>query len=124
MIEVFDSKSHLDILSEYCSQNKCSVVYFTNKIFERSEDSEVKNNVILFYSEFLPDDLIEILKKQRDNIIKFENNETAIINATSWFPKKHQLPGEEYYWYSCVVDSSGDIIFENLSTEEELSKGA
>lgn len=124
MIEIFDSKSHLDILSEYCLQNKCSAIYFTNKIFEMSGDTEMKDRIISFYSEFLPDDLIEILKKQRDNVIKFQNDETAVINATSWFPKKHLLPGEEYYWYSCVIDSQGDIIFENIPAQKDIIGGA
>lgn len=117
MIEVFNSKSYLDIMCEYTAQNNCALVYFSNSNLQNKEE------VFSFYEEFLPEDMLEILKQGRDNAVRFESTDAAILSATSWFPKRHQLPSDEYYWYSCVVDSFGDIIFENLSTEEEMQGG-
>ena len=119
MIEIFNSKSYIDLMCEYAEQNNCSLVHFTNKIIENTNDQELKNKVFSFYEEFLPEDLLLILKNGRDNCIQFENTDTAIINATSWFPNRSLLESDEYYWYCHVVDNYGDMVFENLPPRPE-----
>lgn len=124
MIEVFNSKSYIDIMCEYAQQNNCAIIYFKNKIVENTEDQELKTKVFSFYEEFLPDDLLLILKQNRDNCIVFESTDSAISNITSWFPKREYLESDEYYWYACVIDNQGDIVFENLPTRPYLEEGA
>jgi hypothetical protein len=122
MIEIFDSKTIYDLLSCYTENNNCTLVYFKNVALECCKDEELKNKVFAFYEEFLPEDMLLILKRQTYSAVQFKSIDEAIINITSWFPSRDLVQSDEYYWYACVIDNYGDIVFENRSklTKEEL----
>lgn len=119
MIEVFDSKDIFDLLYECAEKNNCAYVYFHNKSLENCTDNNLINKVYSYYEEFLPDDLLLIIKSNQDNIIKFLTVDSAAVNAFSWFPKREQLVDEnnnllpdEYYFKCYVVDAEG-ISYQN-----------
>lgn len=114
MIEIFDSKDIFDILYDCAEKNNCCYVYFVNKALDNCSDQELIDQVYSYYEEFLPEDLLLILKTGRDNIIRFSTNDTALINASSWFPNKEQLGDlpEEYYFKCYVVDNQS-ILYQN-----------
>lgn len=114
MIEVFDSKNIFDLLYDCAEQHNCAYVYFHNKALENCTDEELIKQVYEYYEEFLPEDLLLIIKTNQDNIIKFLTIDTAMVNASSWFPKKEQLGDlpAEYYFKCYAVDAQG-IIYEN-----------
>jgi len=114
MIEIFNAKTVFDIFSEYTIKNQCSLLYFKNIALENCKDEELKNKVFSFYEEFLPEDMLSILKRQTFCAIEFKSVDTAITNIISWFPKRNLLESDEYYWYACVIDDNGDISFENI----------
>jgi hypothetical protein len=113
MIEVFDAKNIFDIMYDYCEKNNCALVYFRNEALDRCEDQELVEKVYSFYEEFLPEDLLLIIKTKHNNIIEFRTDDTAILNASSWFPKREQVESDEYYFKCYVIDQAGYIIFEN-----------
>lgn len=114
MIEVFDSLDVFDILYECAAKNNCSYIYFKNTALDNCTDQAVIDAVYAYYEEFLPEDMLLIIKAKRDNIIKFINNNTALLNATSWFPNREQLGelSDEYYFKCYALDASG-IIYQN-----------
>lgn len=114
MIEVFKSKNIFDLLYDCAEKNKCTYVYFYNKSLENCKDENLIKEVYEYYEEFLPEDLLLIIKTNRDNIIKFLTNDTAMVNALSWFPTQKQLGDlpAEYYFKCYAVDAQG-IIYQN-----------
>ena len=122
MIEIFESKTIFDMLSVYAKTNECSLIYFKNSKIETCQDEELKNKVFSFYEEFLPEDMLLILKRQTYCAVEFKTNETAIMNLTAWFPSRDLLESDEYYWHACVIDNSGDIIFENVPKNNNETK--
>jgi hypothetical protein len=114
MIEVFDAKNVFDLMYECAENQNCAYVYFYNKSLQNCTNQELISQVYDYYEEFLPEDLMLIIKTNQDNIIRFMTTDTAVMNATSWFPNKEQL-GElpdEYYFKCYAVDSQG-IFYEN-----------
>jgi hypothetical protein len=113
MIEIFDSKTIFDIFSYYTENNNCALVYFKNTALECCKNQKLKDEVFSFYEEFLPEDMLLILKRETYSAVQFKSTDEAIINITSWFPSRDLLKSDEYYWYACIIDNNGDIVFEN-----------
>lgn len=114
MIEVFDSLDIFDILYESAAQHNCTYVYFKNDALDNCTDQAVIDAVYAYYEEFLPEDMLLIIKRKRDNIIRCINDNTAKSNATSWFPTKEQLGDlpDEYY-FKCYALDAGGVIYQN-----------
>jgi hypothetical protein len=113
MIEVFDSKNIFDLFYDCAEKYNCAYVYFYNKALENCKDESIINQVYEYYEEFLPEDLLLIIKTNQDNIIKFLTPDSARMNAASWFPTKEQLGNlpDEYYFKCYVIDSQGIIYY-------------
>lgn len=119
MIEIFDSKDIFDLMYDCASHQDCAYVYFHNQALIDCKDHVLVEKVYTYYSEFLPEDLLLIIKTGRDNIIKFLTVDAAAMNALSWFPRKDQLVDEtgnplpdEYYFKCFAVDKQG-IFYQN-----------
>jgi hypothetical protein len=114
MIEVFDSKNIFDLLYDCAERYNCAYVYFYNKDLENCQDQKLIDDVYAYYAEFLPEDLLLIIKTNRDNVIKYLTSDSAILNAKSWFPTRSQIENmpDEYYFKCYVVDGQS-IIYEN-----------
>jgi len=113
MIEVFESKNIFDMMYNYCEINNCSLVYFYNKALDECKDQDLINSVYSYYEEFLPEDLLLIIKTKHDNIIEFKSDDVAKVNAASWFPNREYVESDEYYFKCYVIDQTGYIVFEN-----------
>lgn len=113
MIEVFDAKNIFDIMYDYAEKNNCALLYFKNDALDRCSDQELIDRVYDFYEEILPEDMLLIVKTKHNNIIEFKSEDSARMNAESWFPKREHLESDEYYFKCYIVDQSGYIIFEN-----------
>ena len=109
MIEVLDSRSVHDLLSDLAGVDNSAYVYFVNKELDNCQDAAVVSAVHAYYAEFLPEDLVLIIQAKNDNIIKYLTDDAAITNAASWFPKKDQLGelSDEYYFKCVVIDKQG-----------------
>jgi len=71
------------------------------------------DEVYSFYEEFLPEDMLLIIKTKHNNIIQFRSDDSAKINAQAWFPKREYVQNDKYYFKCYVIDQSGYIVFEN-----------
>jgi len=114
MIQVFNSLDIFDVLYECAEKNNCAYIYFKNDALDKCKDDELINSVYSYYEEFLPDDMMLIIRAKRDNIIKCLTQDIALINAMAWFPNKEQLGDlpEEYYFKCFAIDNQG-IIYQN-----------
>lgn len=113
MIEVFNSTNIFDLMYDYTQRHKCCLLYFKNEALEKCDDQQLVNKVYSFYEEFLPDDMLLIIKAKNDNIIEFKSEDTAKMNAVSWFPTRNYVESDEYYFKCYVIDQTGYISYEN-----------
>lgn len=109
MIETFSTRDVFDLLYESAENNNCYYLYFENKALEWCSDETVKNAVYSFYEEFVPEEVILMIKSGTERIIKFLTVDSATMNASSWFPTKEQLGdlSDEYYFKCYVIDAQG-----------------
>lgn len=113
MIEVFDAKNIFDIIYDYAEKNNCALLYFKNDALDKCEDQELVEKVYSFYAEFLPEDMLLIIKAKHDNIIQFRTDDAAKMNALAWFPEREDVESDEYYFKCYVVDQTGYVVYEN-----------
>lgn len=118
MIETFDSKDIFDLMYDCAAAQNCAFVYFHNDSLLKCEDQNLIDSVYSYYEEFLPDDILRIIKGNKENVIKFLSPDSASMNALSWFPKKDQLIDEsgnplpdEYYFKCYAIDKEGIFYF-------------
>ena len=119
MIEIFDSKDIFDLMYELADKNNCAYVYFHNDSLKNCSNQDLIDSVYGYYEEFLPEDLLLILKTGDDNIVKFITQDAAGMNALSWFPRKDQLVDEsgeqlpEEYYFKCYAIDRHGIFYQN-----------
>ncbi len=113
MIEVFDAKNIFDMMYDYAEQHNCALLYFKNPALDKCEDQQLIDKVYSFYEEFLPDDMLLIIKAKNDNIIQFNSDDAAKVNALAWFPKREYVESDEHYFKCYVIDQTGYISYEN-----------
>jgi hypothetical protein len=113
VITVIEGLSIFELISSYCVLNNKCLLYFDNSLWS-SFDEDKKNQILEFYSDYAPEDIIEELKQGRNCVIEYTSEDVAIMNASEWFPPKKYCPSPEYFFRCLVFDSSSDIVFENL----------
>jgi hypothetical protein len=126
MIEIYDSYSVYDILFDYAERNNCALIYFYNELYS-SFDADKKQEILSYYEEFLPEDILLKIKNTNERIVKCETTDSAVMNATEWFPAVDYLPDSDYYWHCYVISPEGEFEYENIvikPTPEEPAEGA
>jgi hypothetical protein len=126
MLEIYEGISIFDLLSHYALWHNKTLVYFVNKKFQFLEESK-KAEIIAFYRDYLPDDIIEKIEANNHQTIIFDNVDAAILTVSGWFPAIDYLPDSDYYWHTYVIDSGGEFVYENIVTKpkpKESDEGA
>ena len=126
MLEIYEGLNILDILSHYALWHNQTLIYFVNKKFEFLDENK-RQEILAFYQEHLPDDILEKILLSRENIILCNTTDSALINAISWFPSLDYLPDADYYWHTYVIGPDGDFEYENTVYKpkpEEPAEGA
>ena len=113
MLEIFDTKNIFDMMYDYAEINNCSLIYFKNEALDKCGDQDLIDKVYSFYEEFLPEDMLLIIKTKHDSIIEFKTDDSAKVNASAWFPKREYVESDEYYFKCYVIDQTGYIVYEN-----------
>lgn len=113
MITVIETISIFELINNYCALNGTCILFFENPLWS-SFDDEKKNQILEFYSDYIPDDIIETIKQARDCAIEYKIEDVAIMNASEWFPPKSFCPSPEYFFKCLVFNQNSDIVFENL----------
>lgn len=113
MITVIEGLSIYELISNYCILNNKVLLYFDNSLWS-SFDGDKKNQILEFYSDYAPEDIIEELKQGRNCVIEYTSEDVAIMNASEWFPPKKYCPSPEYFFRCLVFNVNSDIVFENV----------
>ena len=105
--------SLFDLVSYYANRNQCACLYFNLDKYN-SLDATKKATVTTYYEGFVDDYVMDIIKQGGIyNTVKFDDETAAAINAGSWFPKESLSPDADHYIKAYVVDTFGDISWEN-----------
>lgn len=113
MITVIEGLSIYELISNYCILNNKVLLYFDNSLWS-SFDEDKKNQILEFYSDYAPEDIIEELKQGRNCVIEYTSEDVAIMNASEWFPPKKYCPSPEYFFRCLVFNVNSNIVFENI----------
>lgn len=123
MINPFSFTNFLDILCENAKVSGFSYLVFYNPWFVKL-DQDKKEKILTYYREFLPDEVFYALKQEIQNVLKYISVDSAIMDASSWFPAIDYLPDSDYYWKCYVISSTGEFEYENIvikpKTEEPV----
>lgn len=58
MLEIYEGLNTLDLLAHYALWHNQTLVYFVNKNFKSLDDNK-QQEILSFYEEFLPDDILQ-----------------------------------------------------------------
>lgn len=121
MIIIGNELSIFDLISSYTQRYQCACLYFDLTKYNNLSD-EKKEQVNSFYSEFIDDYVLDIIKQGIYTTIKFDDEDVATVNAVSWFPKIDYCPDEDYFIRAYVVNVYGDIVWENIPEPQRLTE--
>jgi len=121
MIIFGNELSVFDLITSYTQRHQCSCLYFDLTKYNNLSN-EKKEQVNSFYSEFIDDYVLDIIKQGIYTIIKFDDEDVATVNAVSWFPKIDYCPDEDHFIRAYVVNVYGDIVWENIPEPMRLTE--
>ena len=100
-----------DIISEYCINKRKSVLYYEIEYGTEEEKQEIIN----FYKDKLPLEILESINKDDDNFILFNKAQSAIEYAESVFPYLPEISviNPKFHISTRVFDVDGSILWEN-----------
>lgn len=101
-----------DMIAAYCVANKCSCLYMNFDNFKKL-DATKKATVTTYYTSILDEDILDLLKNERMNVLQFTSEEYGSLAASGWFPKESQCPDADHYIQAYIVDDKGNITWEN-----------
>lgn len=121
MIIVGNELSIFDLISSYTQRYQCACLYFDLTKYNNLS-SEKKEQVNSFYSEFIDDYVLDIIKQGIYTTIKFGDEDVATLNGVAWFPKIDYCPDEDHFIRAYVVNVYGDIVWENIPEPQRLTE--
>ena len=110
--------SLFDLISYYANRNQCSCLYFNLDKYN-SLDATKKATVTAYYENTVKvDDYVMDIIKQGGifNTISFDEEAAAGTFAAAWFPLESQCPDADHYIHAYIVDTWGDVTWENKPT--------
>ena len=108
--------SLFDLVSYYANRNQCSCLYFNLDKYN-SLGATKKATVTAYYENTVKVDdyLMDIIKQGGIfNTIRFDDETAAGVNAEAWFPKESLCPDADHYINAYIVDTWGDISWQNF----------
>lgn len=120
MITPIETLSIYELISSHCVMNNVCLLYFENKLFS-SFTKEKKNQIFDFYSEYIPEDILDELRQERNCVIEYSSDDVAVLNAVEWFPQIEICPDPSYFFRCLVFDKDANIIFENFTVPGKLT---
>ena len=107
--------SVFDLVACYAQRYQKYLLHFNLDKYN-SLSATKKATVTTYYENTVKvDDYIMDIIKQggRFNTIRFDDDTAAGVNAESWFPKESLCPDADHYINAYIVDTWGDISWEN-----------
>lgn len=114
MITVMEGLSVFELASSHCVMNNKCLLYFNNELWA-SFDENKKEQILAFYADYAPEDVIEEMRQGRNCVFEYTSDDVAMLNASEWFPPLSYVPEPDYFFRALVIDQNANIIFENLN---------
>jgi hypothetical protein len=118
MINPYSFTNFLDILCENAKSSGFSYLFFYNPYFAKLQQDK-KEKILKYYKEHLPEEVYYAIKQEFQNVLKYVSADSAIADASSWFPAVDYLPDSDYYWHCYVISPEGDFEYENIVVKPE-----
>lgn len=110
MLEVINEWELVEI---YCKTQNKSVVYFRNPRIAVA-DAAKQQQVWDWYADFAEDQVLDAMQTLGTwDMVTFSNVDSAIANASAWFPPNEDCPDADYYWECHVIGPDGDFEWKN-----------
>ena len=100
------------MIAAYCVANECSCLYMDFDNFKKLGATK-KATVTTYYTSFLPEDILDLLKNERFNVVRYVSDQYGSVAASGWFPKSSECPDADHYIQAYIVDDKGNITWEN-----------
>ena len=113
MITIGNELQVLDLVAAYAQSQQKTVLHFDLSTYN-ALDATKKATVNTYYAEFIDDYLLDIIKQGKFTSVSFGDEETALVTAGGSFPKLSQCPDADHYIHGYVIDTRGDITWENV----------
>ena len=107
--------SLFDLISYYANRNQCSCLYFNLDKYNNLA-ADKKATVTAYYEGFVDEYIVDIMKQGIFNTVEYQDEDQATLMGASWFPKLADCPDADHYMKAFVVDTWGDIVWENKPT--------
>ena len=108
--------SVFDLVACYAQRYQKTLVHFNLDKYNRL-DATKKATVTTYYTSLVDDYVLDIIKQGGIfNTITFDDEAVAGINAAAWFPLESQCPDADHYIHAYIVDTWGDVTWENKPT--------
>ena len=106
--------SLFDLMSYYANRNQVGLLYFNLDKYN-SLGATKKATVTTYYGNIVDDYVLDIMKQGGlYTILKFDDVNAASVNAGAWFPKEADCPDADHFINAYVVDTWGDISWQNV----------
>lgn len=106
--------SIFDLMSYYANRNQVGLLYFNLDKYN-SLGATKKATVTTYYGNIVDDYVLDIMKQGGlYTILKFDDVNAASVNAGAWFPKEEDCPDADHFINAYVVDTWGDISWQNV----------
>lgn len=113
MITVIEGLSVFELASSHCVMNNKCLLYFNNPLWA-SFDDDKKEQILAFYADFAPEDIITEMRLGRNCVVEYSSEDVATLNASEWFPPLSVCPEADYFFKSLVINQQAEIVFENI----------
>ena len=108
--------SVFDLVASYAQRHQKTLVHFNLDKYN-SLDATKKATVSTYYTPLDHEYVIDIMKQGGIfNTISFDEEAAAGTFAAAWFPLESQCPDADHYIHAYIVDTWGDVTWENKPT--------
>ena len=102
-----------DLVACYAQRYQKTLLHFNLDKYNNL-DATKKATVTTYYEEFVDEYVMDCIKQGDYNILSFDTEDAASVNAGSWFPKKSQCPDDDHFINAYVVNNKGSITWQNV----------
>ena len=113
MIVQGNELSVFQLMEYYANRNQCYLVYMDLSTYN-ALDASKKATVNTWYEDFIDEYVLDIIKQGVYTTIRFEAEDAATVNAGAWFPKLVDCPDSDHFINAYVLDTYGDIVWQNV----------
>ncbi len=113
MIKQGSPLEQADLVEAYAKLNDCACLYYDLRKYNNL-DATKKATVTTYYEEFVDEYVMDCIKQGDYNILSFDTEDAASVNAGSWFPKKSLCPDDDHFINAYVINNKGSITWQNV----------